>query len=104
MSQLYRDIYELVKQVPKGKVTTYGILALKTGNIRRSRIIGTALKNCKDTSIPCHRVVRKDGSLSKVFGLGGSEYQKFLLINEGILFLDNGKIDLSNCLWTFNNL
>jgi methylated-DNA-protein-cysteine methyltransferase-like protein len=99
----YKDIYDLVRQVPIGSVTTYGIIALKTGNIRRSRVIGHALMRCKDKTVPCHRVVRKDGSLSPVFGVNGSEYQRRLLIEECVPFNKNGKVDLSACLFIFND-
>ncbi len=101
MSDLYEHIYKLVKQIPKGKVTTYGILAMYTGNPKRSRIVGVALSKCNDTSIPCHRVIRKDGSLPGTFGIGGQSYQKFLLKSENIEFLDDGKVNLSKHLWLF---
>ena len=101
MSELYKTVYELVKQIPEGMVTTYGILAMRTGNPKRSRIIGTAMQKCNDRTVPCHRVIRKDGSLSKVFGIGGSDYQKFLLESEGVTFLPDGKVDLSKHLWIF---
>ncbi len=101
MSELYKQIYDLVKQVPVGMVTTYGELALATGNPRRSRIIGTAMMKCNDSSVPCHRVIRKDGSLAKSFGIGGSSYQRFLLESENITFLEDGKVDLSKHLYIF---
>lgn len=99
MSDLYKNIYELVRQIPKGKVTTYGILAMCTGNPRRSRIVGVALSKCDDMSIPCHRVIRKDGSLPETFGIGGPSYQRFLLESENIEFLDDGKVNLTKHLW-----
>ncbi len=101
MSGLYKQIYNLVKQIPPGTVTTYGTLAAATGNPRRSRIIGTAMQKCNDDSVPCHRVVRKDGNLSKVFGVGGSEYQRFLLESEGVTFSADGRVELKKFLYTF---
>ncbi|MBQ7903503.1 MAG: MGMT family protein [Oscillospiraceae bacterium] len=100
MSGLYKSIFEMVKAVPEGMVTTYGQLAAKSGNPRRSRIIGGAMARCNDSSVPCHRVVRKDGSLPSSFGIGGREYQRFLLENEGVTFLADGRVDMGKHLWT----
>ena len=52
MSELYKTVYELVKQIPEGMVTTYGVLAMRTGNPKRSRIIGTAMQKCRDNTVP----------------------------------------------------
>lgn len=101
MSGLYKQIYNIVKQVPAGFVTTYGDVAAQTGNPRRSRIVGTAMAACNDNTVPCHRVIRKDGSIDGTFGLGGREYKKFLLENENITFLPDGSVDLSKHLWIY---
>ena len=101
MSGLYKQIYSIVKQVPAGFVTTYGDVAAQTGNPRRSRIVGTAMAACNDNTVPCHRVIRKDGSIDGTFGLGGREYKKFLLENENITFLPDGSVDLSKYLWIY---
>jgi len=101
MSELYREIYEIVKQVPAGFVTTYGDVAARTGNPRRSRIVGSAMAACNDKNVPCHRVIRKDGSLDGTFGIGGSGYKKFLLESEGITFLEDGRVYLTNHLWIY---
>ena len=101
MSVLYKQIYSIVKQVPAGFVTTYGDVAAQTGNPRRSRIVGTAMAACNDNTVPCHRVIRKDGSIDGTFGLGGREYKKFLLENENITFLADGRVDLSKHLWIY---
>ena len=98
MSGLYKQIYSIVKQVPAGFVTTYGDVAAQTGNPRRSRIVGTAMAACNDNTVPCHRVIRKDGSIDGTFGLGGREYKKFLLENENITFLPDGRVELSKHL------
>ncbi len=99
MSDLYEYIYFLVNQVPAGKVTTYGDIAIATGNPRRSRIVGSAMQKCKDNSVPCHRVIKKDGSLPGNFGISGNSYQRFLLESEGVEFLPDGKVNLSKHLW-----
>ena len=96
----YSGIYEIVKGIPEGMVTTYGLIAMATGNIRRSRVIGTAMARSTDNSVPCHRVIRQDGSLARVFGTGGSSYQRFLLEQEGVTFLSDGRVDINKHLYT----
>ena len=101
MKELYRSFYEIAKSVPAGFVTTYGDIAAKSGNPRRSRIAGAAMACCDDDTVPCHRVVYKDGSLAQNFGIDGSRYQRFLLENEGVTFLADGRVDMSKHLWIF---
>ncbi len=49
--------------------------------------------------IPCHRVVMKDGSLTKGFAFGGENAQRDLLLSEGVEFLTDGKVDMAKCQW-----
>ena len=91
----FEKIYEQVKRIPLGKVATYGQIALMAGNPRWSRVVGYALhSNPEPGIIPCHRVVTKDGKLSKAFVFGGENAQKELLINEGVIFLNEDTVDL----------
>ena len=94
----FQKIYEQVKRIPLGKVSTYGQIALMAGNPRWSRVIGYALhSNPEPGIIPCHRVVTKDGKLSKAFAFGGENMQKELLKNEGVIFLNDDTVDLEKC-------
>ena len=96
----FEKIYEVVKTIPKGRVMTYGEVAALAGNPRWSRVVGYALHvNPNPAEIPCHRVVTKDGSLSKAFAFGGENMQRTLLAEEGIEFLDDGRVDMSRFLW-----
>ena len=91
----FQKIYEQVKKIPKGKVASYGQIALMAGNPRWSRVVGYALhSNPEPGIIPCHRVVTKDGKLSKSFAFGGENVQRDLLINEGVAFLNDNTVDL----------
>ena len=73
----FEKIYEQVKKIPKGKVATYGQIALMAGNPRWSQIVGYALhSNPEPVVIPCHRVVNKEGKLAKAFAFGGENAQK----------------------------
>lgn len=91
----FQKIYEQVKKIPRGKVATYGQIALMAGNPRWSQIVGYALhSNPEPGIIPCHRVVNKEGKLAKSFAFGGDNIQKELLLNEGVIFLDDDTVDL----------
>jgi methylated-DNA-protein-cysteine methyltransferase related protein len=91
-------IYEQVKKIPRGRVATYGQIALLAGNYRWSQVVGYALHvNPDPKNIPCHRVVKKDGSLSKAFAFGGINKQRELLMGEGVIFIDNEHVDMEEC-------
>ena len=91
----YERIYIVVKSVPKGKVATYGQVALLAGNPRWARVVGYALhKNPEPGIIPCHRVVNRNGQVAESFAFGGSNVQRELLEKEGVVFSSDGSIDL----------
>ena len=75
-----KRIYEAVKKIPKGKVATYGQVALLAGNEKMARAVGNALhKNPEPGIIPCHRVVDSKGNLAGAFAFGGANIQAKLL-------------------------
>lgn len=85
MKLLAKDVYELLKTVPAGQVTTYGDLARALGHPRAARAIGQIMNRNPDPFIvPCHRVVASDG------GIGGYAYgtvmKKAILAEEGLAF------------------
>lgn len=92
--------YELLKQIPKGKVSTYQEMA-KALNSRAWRAVGSAMaKNQQLFVIPCHRVVRSDGSVGQ-YALG-SEKKASLLQHEGVE-ISNGKVkNLEQYIHRFN--
>ena len=78
-------IYDIVRQIPKGTVATYGQVAALAGNRRWSRVVGYALHvNPDPEHIPCHRVVNRLGEVSKAFAFGGENRQVDLLMQEGV--------------------
>lgn len=85
------DVYDLLRKIPPGKVSTYGDLAKALGNPSASRVIGSILaKNPNPIKVPCHRVVMSDG---KVGGYAyGTARKKELLEKEGVFFT-NGIIN-----------
>ena len=95
----FEKIYEVVKQIPRGNVATYGQVAELAGNRRWSRVVGYALhSNPQPGIIPCHRVVTKDGDVSKAFAFGGQNRQIELLKDEGVGFVD-GHVDMEKYQW-----
>ncbi len=91
--------YELLKLVPKGKVTTYGEIA-RALNTRAWRAVGSAMaKNKHLIVIPCHRVVRHDGCIGQY--ATGADKKAGLLIEEGVA-VENGKVaDLEKYMHRF---
>ena len=101
MKNFYAKVYDLVRVIPLGKVTTYGEIAKMVGNPRSSRAVGYALHNNPEPGvIPCHRVVNKNGELAPGFAFGGRSRQKELLIKEGVEVKGN-KVDLDKYGFTF---
>ena len=91
---VYEIIYEIVSQIPEGKVTTYGAVARALGDIRAARAIGEALSmNPRPIVVPCHRVVMSDGSLGGFTHPNGLSEKVKLLSAEGIE-ITNGKVNL----------
>ncbi len=95
-SSVFERIYNVVSAIPKGKVATYGQVAVLAGNPRWARVVGYALhNNPKPGIIPCHRVVNREGKVAESFAFGGGNRQRELLEAEGIIFEKDGTVDLT---------
>lgn len=102
MSQkdFFSRVYDVVKRIPLGKVTTYGFIAKKLGSASSSRTVGWALNAChNDSSIPAHRVVNRNGYLTGKHHFKGFDLMRQLLENEGIKIDDDKVIDFEKKLW-----
>ena len=96
----FERIYAVVQTIPKGKVASYGQVAMLAGNPRWARVVGYALHvNPKPGEIPCHRVVTRDGATSAAFAFGGQDMQRTLLEEEGVTFLPDGRVDMEQHRW-----
>ena len=92
---VFEKIYEVVRKIPYGRVATYGQVAMLAGNPRWARVVGYALHNNPDPqNIPCYRVVNREGRVAPAFAFGGEDAQRKLLEKEGIIFENDGHIDL----------
>ncbi len=95
----FDKIYEVVRLIPKGSVASYGQVAALAGNYRWARVVGYALHvNPDPQHIPCHRVVTKEGNVSKAFAFGGGNRQIELLQAEGVGFKD-GHVIMDRYQW-----
>ena len=82
---VFKKIYDVVCQIPKGRVATYGMVAHMAGNPRWARVVGYALHNNPAPGIiPCHRIVNREGRVADAFVFGGGETQRKMLEDEGI--------------------
>lgn len=90
----------IIKQIPYGKVSTYGRIALAAGNPGGARQVARTLHSSSKTkNLPWHRVINKSGMISLKPGYG-YELQKKMLENEGIVFDNNDRIYLNIHLWS----
>ena len=95
---LYEHFYDLISQIPKGKVSTYGDIA-KMADCRSARAVGFALNQLPEGSeVPWQRVINSQGKVSPRRNSEGHLIQKLILEEEGIEFKDE-KVDLSQYRW-----
>lgn len=96
-------IWEVMKKIPKGKVTTYKELAKSVGCAAAARAVGNACnKNPYSPKIPCHRVVKSDGSLG---GYAHGPRKKILLLSrEGVRIKNNKILDFNQLMVTAKEL
>ncbi len=95
MNPFYKQIYDIVAQIPPGKVVSYGQIARMLGRPRSAREVGRAIRVCPD-KLPWQRVVMQDGSIA-----GGSmpEIRRAMLEAEGVSFLADGRVDMDTSRW-----
>lgn len=93
-------VYEVVKLIPKGKVTSYGAVARYLGSGQSARMVGWAMNAAHNMpEIPAHRVVNKAGLLSGKHHFGQPNKMQELLEAEGVEVIDNQIQNFENLLW-----
>ena len=81
-SEFQRRVVAAVRRIPPGRVATYGDIAAVAGSPRAARAVGTVMRDCRDPSVPCHRVIGAAGALG---GYGGNlQVKRELLRAEGL--------------------
>lgn len=98
-SSFFEQVYRIVRHIPPGRVATYGQIARLLGMPHAARTVGWALRGLPDGSdVPWQRVINAQGAIS--LGHYGAAVQRALLEEEGIVFDDHGRLDLSVYGWT----
>jgi methylated-DNA-protein-cysteine methyltransferase-like protein len=86
-----RAVYGVVRDIPRGRVATYGMVGLVAGRARSARLVGNIMRACSDPSVPCHRVIR-------VTGEPAFPRHRRKLRAEGVSFVGD-RVDLERHLW-----
>lgn len=95
VNPFFKQVYNIVEQIPYGRVVSYGEIARMLGHPRSARVVGWAMRCCP-SNLPWQRVVMADGSIT------GGKYaniRKALLEAEGVTFLMDGRVDMKSCSW-----
>ena len=98
--KFFERVYAIARQIPEGKVTSYGAIAKALGTARSARMVGWAMNashNLED--VPAHRVVNRKGLLSGKHHFDGTNLMQQLLENEGIKVIDNQIVDFEKHFW-----
>ena len=99
MKNYFEQVYEIVAQIPAGKIATYGQIATILCTPKNARIVGFAMRAVPpQMELPCHRVVKSDGSLGGYFG-SKIEEKVEILKAEGILVKNSKIIDFEKVIW-----
>lgn len=95
----FEKVYQVVKQVPFGRVTSYGAIAKYLGAARSSRMVGYAMNSSHDKGVPAHRVVNRNGLLTGKHHFEGTHLMQQLLESEGIEVKNNQIQNFENLFW-----
>lgn len=99
-SDFFQRVYEVVRQVPYGRVTSYGAIARYLGTGRSARVVGWAMNQSHGMEdVPAHRVVNRQGLLTGKHHFEGTRLMQQLLESEGIRVRDNQIADFMQHFW-----
>lgn len=101
MFDFYEQVYQVVRQIPIGRVTSYGAIAAYLGSKQSSRMVGWAMNNSHVQSeyVPAHRVVNRNGMLTGKHHFGAEKAMQELLENEGLIIKDDQIINFKERFW-----
>ena len=96
----FERVYAVARQIPYGKVTSYGAIAKVLGTARSARMVGWAMNACHDLEdVPAHRVVNRNGLLTGKHHFDGTNLMQQLLENEGVTVINNQIVDFEKHFW-----
>ena len=96
----FERVYAVARQIPCGKVTSYGAIAKVLGAARSARMVGWAMNAAHNKEdVPAHRVVNRKGLLTGKHHFDGTNLMQQLLESEGIVVIDNQIMDFESVFW-----
>ena len=96
----FEKVYQVARQIPYGRATSYGAIANFLGTPKSARMVGWAMNASKnDDSVPAHRVVNKNGLLTGKFHFHGENLMLQLLESEGIIIEKNKIVNFEKIFW-----
>ena len=97
----FQKVYEVARQIPYGRVTSYGAIAEYLGSKGSARMVGWAMNSSKNIpeNLPAHRVVNRNGLLTGKRHFGGTEVMKQLLESEGLIIEDDQILNFKEKFW-----
>ena len=97
----FLDVYDVVRLIPKGRITSYGAIARYLGSGKSARMVGWAMNAAHDQKpkVPAHRVVNRNGMLSGKMHFSDPDKMQQLLEKEGITVKDDQVINFSSLCW-----
>lgn len=100
----FERVYDVVRLIPYGRVTSYGAIAKYLGADRSSRLVGYAMNASHGRDVPAHRVVNRVGLLTGKHHFEGTNLMQQLLENEGIIVVDNQIQNFDEVFWNPSEL
>ena len=96
----FQKVYEVSRQIPFGRVTSYGAIAAYLGAARSARMVGWAMNGAGSIEgVPAHRVVNRKGLLTGKHHFDGTNLMQQLLENEGLVIKDNQIVNFDKYFW-----
>ena len=96
----FQKVYEVVKMIPSGRVSTYGLIAKYLGSAKSSRVVGYAMNaSHQNSDIPAHRVVNRVGLLTGKHHFSGTTLMKDLLESEGVKIQNDTVVNFKKVVW-----
>jgi len=98
----FEKVYDVVRQIPEGRVTSYGTIANYLGAKKSARLVGYAMNASHGKNVPAHRVVNRNGLLTGKHHFEGTNLMQQLLENEGVIVKGNKIQNFEDVFWEPN--
>lgn len=95
----FDKVYEIARQIPYGRVTSYGAIAKYLGAVRSARMVGYAMNGSGGKDVPAHRVVNRKGLLTGKYHFDGTNLMEQLLESEGVVVKENQIQNFDTVFW-----